>query len=140
MPDTAARRRYYGGRGERSRPSDDSRRHRTVALKISGGTVALENVELTSGYVGHNNKHNPALYITGGNLTVTGSTFTGKVVVFCENPNTHPTLSIKHATLNNGILYGVMDAQASDAAGLKAIFADGSMRPIFCCWNFMSVK
>lgn len=100
VPDAAARRRYYGGRGERSRPSDDSRRHRTVALKISGGTVALENVELTSGYVGHNNKHNPALYITGGSLTVTGSTFTGKVVVFCENPNTHPTLSIKHQTCN----------------------------------------
>lgn len=93
-----------------------------VALKISGGTVALDNVNLTSG-INLEGKHSSALYITGGSLTVTGSTFTGGVIVLCENSDTRPALSIADATLNNGILY----AQASDTAGLKAIFAHGSM-------------
>ena len=97
-----------------------------VALKISGGTVALDNVNLTSG-INSEGKHSSALYITGGSLTVTGSTFTGEVGVFCENSGTRPALSIADATLNNGILYWVADAQASDTAGLEAIFADGSM-------------
>ena len=97
-----------------------------VALNISGGTVALENVNLTSGF-DSDGKYSSALYITGGSLAVTGSTFTGEVAVICENPDTRPALSIKDATLNNGILYGVIGAQAIDAAGLKAIFADGSM-------------
>lgn len=97
-----------------------------VALEISGGTVVLENVNLTSGF-DDEGKYKSALYITGGSLTVNGSTFTGEVRVFCENSSTHPALSIKDATLNNGILYGVIGAQAIDAAGLKAIFADGSM-------------
>ena len=100
-----------------------------VALKISGGTVALDNVNLTSGIVSdHGNKeYASALYITGGSLTVTGSTFTGEVGVFCENSGTRPALSIADATLNNGIFYWVADAQASDTAGLEAIFAAGSM-------------
>ena len=68
-----------------------------------------------------------ALYITGGSLTVTGSTFTGEVGVLCENSGTRPALSIADATLNNGIFYWVAGAQASDTAGLEAIFADGSM-------------
>lgn len=97
-----------------------------VALKISGGTVALDNVNLTSG-INSEGKHSSALYITGGSLTVTGSTFTGEVGVFCENSGTRPALSIADATLNNGIFYWVADAQASDTAGLEAIFADGSM-------------
>ena len=97
-----------------------------VALKISGGTVALDNVNLTSG-INSEGKHSSALYITGGSLTVTGSTFTGEVGVFCENSGTRPALSIADATLNNGILYWVADAQASDTAGLEAIFAHGSM-------------
>lgn len=97
-----------------------------VALKISGGIVALDDVNLTSGFDSEG-KYKPALWITGGSLTVNGSTFTGKVMVFCANPDTRPALSIKDATLNNGILYGVIGAQAIDAAGLKAIFADGSM-------------
>ena len=97
-----------------------------VALKISGGTVALDNVNLTSG-INSEGKHSSALYITGGSLTVTGSTFTGEVGVFCENSGTRPALSIADATLNNGILYWVAGAQASDTAGLEAIFADGSM-------------
>ena len=97
-----------------------------VALKISGGTVALDNVNLTSG-INLEGKHSPALYITGGSLTVTGSTFTGEVGVFCENSGTRPALSIADATLNNGIFYWVADAQASDTAGLEAIFAAGSM-------------
>ena len=97
-----------------------------VALKISGGTVALDNVNLTSGINSEGN-HSSALYITGGSLTVTGSTFTGEVGVFCENSGTRPALSIADATLNNGIFYWVADAQASDTAGLEAIFADGSM-------------
>ena len=86
----------------------------------------LENVNLTSGF-DDEGKYKSALYITGGSLTVNGSTFTGEVRVFCENSSTRPALSIKDATLNNGILYGVIGAQAIDAAGLKAIFADGSM-------------
>ena len=97
-----------------------------VALQISGGTVALDNVNLTSG-INSEGKHSSALYITGGSLTVTGSTFTGEVGVFCENSGTRPALSIADATLNNGIFYWVADAQASDTAGLEAIFADGSM-------------
>ena len=97
-----------------------------VALKISGGTVALDNVNLTSG-INLEGKHSSALYITGGSLTVTGSTFTGEVGVFCEHSGTRPALSIADATLNNGIFYWVADAQASDTAGLEAIFADGSM-------------
>ena len=97
-----------------------------VALKISGGTVALDNVNLTSG-INLEGKYSSALYITGGSLTVTGSTFTGGVIVLCENSDTRPALSIADATLNNGILYMVAGAQASDTAGLEAIFADGSM-------------
>ena len=97
-----------------------------VALKISGGTVALDNVNLTSG-INSEGKHSSALYITGGSLTVTDSTFTGEVGVFCEHSGTRPALSIADATLNNGIFYWVADAQASDTAGLEAIFADGSM-------------
>ena len=97
-----------------------------VALKISGGTVALDNVNLTSG-INSEGKHSSALYITGGSLTATGSTFTGEVGVFCEHSGTRPALSIADATLNNGIFYWVADAQASDTAGLEAIFAHGSM-------------
>ena len=97
-----------------------------VALKISGGTVALDNVNLTSG-INSEGERTSALYITGGSLTVTGSTFTGEVTVRCENSDTRPALSIADATLNNGILYGVAGIQASDTAGLEAIFADGSM-------------
>ena len=97
-----------------------------VALKISGGTVALDNVNLTSG-INSEGERTSALYITGGSLTVTGSTFTGEVMVRCENSDTRPALSIADATLNNGILYGVAGIQASDTAGLEAIFADGSM-------------
>lgn len=97
-----------------------------VALKISGGTVALDNVNLTSG-INSEGKHSSALYITGGSLTVTGSTFTGEVGVFCEHSGTRPALRVADATLNNGIFYWVADAQASDTAGLEAIFADGSM-------------
>ena len=97
-----------------------------VALKISGGTVALDNVNLTSG-INSEGERTSALYITGGSLTVTGSTFTGEVGVLCENSGTRPALSIADATLNNGILYGVAGIQASDTAGLEAIFAHGSM-------------
>ena len=97
-----------------------------VALKISGGTVALDKVNLTSG-INSEGKHSSALYITGGSLTVTGSTFTGEVGVFCENSGTRPALSIADATLNNGIFYMVAGIQASDTAGLEAIFAAGSM-------------
>ena len=97
-----------------------------VALEISGGTVALDNVNLTSG-IDSEDKYAPALYITGGSLTVNGSTFTGEVMVLCQSSDTRPALSIKTATLNNGILYGVGGIEVSDAAGLKAIFADGSM-------------
>ncbi len=43
------------------------------ALDISGGTVALEKVELTSGR-GQDGEYTSALYISGGSLTVTGST------------------------------------------------------------------
>ena len=100
-----------------------------VALKISGGTVALDNVNLTSGIVSDhgNNEYAPALYISGGSLTVTGSTFIGEVTVLCENSDTRPALRVADATLNNGILYMVAGAQASDTAGLEAIFAAGSM-------------
>ena len=83
-------------------------------------------MNLTSG-INSEGKHSSALYITGGSLTVTGSTFTGEVGVFCENSGTRPALSIADATLNNGIFYWVAGAQASDTAGLEAIFADGSM-------------
>ena len=103
-------------------PAGGSSATELVALKISGGTVALDKVNLTSG-INSKGKHSSALYITGGSLTVTGSTFTGGVIVLCENSDTRPALSIADATLNNGILY----AQASDTAGLKAIFAHGSM-------------
>lgn len=109
-----------------NKDSSDVTQSTAITLEISGGTVALENVKLTSGR-GNNGKYTTALYITGGSLTVTGSTFTGEVRLLCENSNPRPAWSIKTATLNNGILYGVGGAKESDAAGLKAIFADGSM-------------
>ena len=107
-------------------PAGGSSATELVALKISGGTVALDKVNLTSG-INSEGKHSSALYITGGSLTVTGSTFTGTVGVLCENSGTRPALSIADATLNNGIFYMVAGIQASDTAGLEAIFADGSM-------------
>ena len=110
----------------RTGPAASASSTNLVALKISGGTVALDNVNLTSG-INSEGKHSSALYITGGSLTVTGSTFTGEVGVFCENSGTRPALSIADATLNNGIFYWVADAQASDTAGLEAIFAADSM-------------
>ena len=48
-------------------------------------------------------------------------------MVDCTQPDKRPVLSITDATLNNGIFYGVMDVQGMDTAGLKAIFAHGSM-------------
>lgn len=97
-----------------------------VVLRISDGTVALENVNLTRDY-GTDGESALALYITGGSLTVTGSTFTGQVMVYCAKSDNRPVLSIADATLNNGILYGVMGVQGMDTTGLKAIFSNGSM-------------
>ena len=95
------------------------------ALAIDGGTVTLDVVELTAGH-GFEGAHSYAAYIFSGNLTVVDTTFTGALAVG-DIWGAHPSVKITSATLHNGIIYGYLGTTDFNYAGLKAVFADGSM-------------
>lgn len=95
------------------------------ALTINGGTVTLDRVELTAG-LGFEGARSYAAYIFSGNLTVVDTTFTGALSVG-DIWGAHPSVKITSATLHNGIIYGYLGTTDFNYAGLKAVFADGSM-------------
>lgn len=95
------------------------------ALAIDGGTVTLDVVELTAGH-GFEGARSYAAYIFSGNLTVVDTTFTGALAVG-DIWGAHPSVKITSATLHNGIIYGYLGTTDFNYAGLKAVFADGSM-------------
>lgn len=95
------------------------------ALAIDGGTVTLDVVELTAG-LGFEGARSYAAYIFSGNLTVVDTTFTG-VLAVGDILGAHPSVKITSATLHNGIIYGYLGTADFNYAGLKAVFADGSM-------------
>ena len=95
------------------------------ALAIDGGTVTLDVVELTAG-LGFEGARSYAAYIFSGNLTVVDTTFTGALAVG-DIWGAHPSVKITSATLHNGIIYGYLGTTDFNYAGLKAVFADGSM-------------
>lgn len=95
------------------------------ALAIDGGTVTLDVVELTAGH-GFKGARSCAAYIFSGSLTVVNGTFTGQLGV-ADVFGVHPSVKITSATLHDGIYYDRTGITAIDYAGLKALFADGSM-------------
>ena len=95
------------------------------ALAIDGGTVTLDVVELTAGH-GFKGARSYAAYIFSGSLTVVNGTFTGQFGV-ADVFGVHPSVKITSATLHDGIYYDRTGITAIDYAGLKALFADGSM-------------
>lgn len=95
------------------------------ALEIDGGTATLDRVELTAGH-GFEGARSYAAYIFSGNLTVVDGTFTGALAVG-DIWGAHPSVKITSATLHNGIIYGYLGTTDLNYAGLKAVFADGSM-------------
>ena len=95
------------------------------ALAIDGGTVTLDVVELTAGH-GFKGARSCAAYIFSGSLTVVNGTFTGQFGV-ADVFGVHPSVKITSATLHDGIYYDRTGITAIDYAGLKALFADGSM-------------
>lgn len=95
------------------------------ALMIDGGTVTLDRVELTAGH-GFKGARSCAAYIFSGSLTVVNGTFTGQFGV-ADVFGVHPSVKITSATLHDGIYYDRTGITAIDYAGLKALFADGSM-------------
>lgn len=94
-------------------------------LEIDGGTVTLDRVELTAG-LGFEGARSYAAYIFSGNLTVVDTTFTGALAVG-DIWGAHPSVKITSATLHNGIICGYLGTTDFNCAGLKAVFADGSM-------------
>lgn len=94
-------------------------------LEIDGGTVTLDRVELTAGH-GLKGDRSYAAYIFSGSLTVVDGTFTGALAVG-DIWGAHPSVKITSATLHNGIIYGYLGTTDFNYAGLKAVFADGSM-------------
>lgn len=106
---------------------DQSTINQTCAstLDIDGGTVTLDRVELTAGH-GFEGARSYAAYIFSGNLTVVDGTFTGALAVG-DIWGAHPSVKITSATLHNGIIYGYLGTTDFNYAGLKAVFADGSM-------------
>lgn len=106
---------------------DQSNINQTCAstLEIDGGTVTLDRVELTAG-LGFEGTRSYAAYIFSGNLTVVDTTFTGALAVG-DIWGAHPSVKITSATLHDGIYYDRTGITAIDYAGLKALFADGSM-------------
>lgn len=106
---------------------DQSTINQTCAstLEIDGGTVTLDRVELTAGH-GFEGARSYAAYIFSGNLTVVDGTFTGALAVG-DIWGAHPSVKITSATLHNGIIYGYLGTTDFNYAGLKAVFADGSM-------------
>ena len=95
------------------------------ALAIDGGTVTLDVVELTAGHR-FKGARSCAAYIFSGSLTVVNGTFTGQFGV-ADVFGVHPSVKITSATLHDGIYYDRTGITAIDYAGLKALFADGSM-------------
>ena len=106
---------------------DQSTINQTCAstLEIDGGTVTLDRVELTAGH-GFEGARSYAAYIFSGSLTVVDGTFTGALAVG-DIWGAHPSVKITSATLHNGIIYGYLGTTDFNYAGLKAVFADGSM-------------
>ena len=106
---------------------DQSNINQTCAstLEIDGGTVTLDRVELTAG-LGFEGARSYAAYIFSGNLTVVDTTFTGALAVG-DIWGAHPSVKITSATLHNGIICGYLGTTDFNYAGLKAVFADGSM-------------
>lgn len=106
---------------------DQSNINQTCAstLEIDGGTVTLDRVELTAG-LGFEGTRSYAAYIFSGNLTVVDTTFTGALAVG-DIWGAHPSVKITSATLHNGIICGYLGTTDFNYAGLKAVFADGSM-------------
>lgn len=94
-------------------------------LEIDGGTVTLDRVELIAGH-GFEGARSYAAYIFSGSLTVVDGTFTGALAV-SDIRGAHPSVKITSATLHNGIIYGYLGTTDFNYAGLKAVFADGSM-------------
>ena len=108
-----------------SKDSSDINQTCANALAIDGGTVTLDVVELTAGH-GFEGARSYAAYIFSGNLTVVDTTFTGALTVG-DIWGAHPSVKITSATLHNGIIYGYLGTTDFNYAGLKAVFADGSM-------------
>lgn len=106
---------------------DQSNINQTCAstLEIDGGTVTLDRVELTAGH-GFEGARSYAAYIFSGSLTVVDGTFTGALAVG-DMWGAHPSVKITSATLHDGIIYGYVGTTDFNYAGLKALFADGSM-------------
>ncbi len=95
-----------------------------VALKISGGTVALDGVELTSGK-GYNGQKSDALYMEGGNLTVKDCNFLGRFDAR-YSPNERPKLKVENTRISDGIFLLFFDSDQPDYDAVKAIFAEGN--------------
>ena len=108
-----------------SKDSSDINQTCANALAIDGGTVTLDVVELTAGH-GFKGARSYAAYIFSGSLTVVNGTFTGQFGV-ADVFGVHPSVKITSATLHDGIYYDRTGITAIDYAGLKALFADGSM-------------
>lgn len=108
-----------------SKNSSDINETCASALEIDGGTVTLDRVELIAGH-GFKGVRSYAAYIFSGSLTVVDSTFTGALAVG-DMWGAHPSVKITSATLHNGIIYGYLGTTDFNYAGLKAVFADGSM-------------
>ena len=108
-----------------SKNSSDINQTCASALEIDGGTVTLDRVELTAGH-GLKGVRSYAAYIFSGSLTVVDGTFTGALAVG-DMWGAHPSVKITSATLHNGIIYGYVGTTDFNYAGLKAVFADGSM-------------
>ena len=106
---------------------DQSNINQTCAstLEIDGGTVTLDRVELIAGH-GFKGARSYAAYIFSGSLTVVDGTFTGALAVG-DMWGAHPSVKITSATLHDGIIYGYFGTTDFNYAGLKALFADGSM-------------
>ena len=108
-----------------SKDSSDINQTCANALAIDGGTVTLDVAELTAGH-GFKGARSCAAYIFSGSLTVVNGTFTGQFGV-ADVFGVHPSVKITSATLHDGIYYDRTGITAIDYAGLKALFADGSM-------------
>lgn len=108
-----------------SKDSSDINQTCANALMIDGGTVTLDRVELIAG-LGFKGARSCAAYIFSGSLTVVNGTFTGQFGV-ADVWGAHPSVKITSATLHDGIYYDRTGITAIDYAGLKALFADGSM-------------
>ena len=108
-----------------SKDSSDINQTCANALMIDGGTVTLDRVELIAG-LGFKGARSCAAYIFSGSLTVVNGTFTGQFGV-ADVFGVHSSVKITSATLHDGIYYDRTGITAIDYAGLKALFADGSM-------------